>query len=103
MEDTNYYYELTQIGYIELRKLYCAILERAILDFFSQDPWIRHEAREWFIANEMRVFSFIYICECLDLDAKRLWKNLVNKKEEEIPLPTFTAIPRLNNDLLQQG
>lgn len=83
MADDEYYYELTQIGYIELRKFYCAILERAILDYFSRDPWVRHEAREWFLANEMRVFSYLYICEGLDLNAKLLWKNLVNKKEEE--------------------
>jgi hypothetical protein len=62
------------------RRLLLAILERAILDYVGNDPREIQEAEEWlFNSHDSGVkgqFSFIWLCEQLDLDHKRIAKKI---------------------------
>jgi hypothetical protein len=62
------------------RRLLLAILERAILDYVGNDPREIQEAEEWlFNSQECGVkgqFSFVWLCEQLDLDHKRIAKKI---------------------------
>ncbi len=53
--------------------LLCAVLEDAFacLDD-AQHPELRDEALRWFVSKSHRVFSFVALCESLDLDAEHI-------------------------------
>lgn len=53
--------------------LLCAVLEDAFacLDD-AQHPDVRAEARRWFFSQSRDVFSFLALCELLDLDAEQI-------------------------------
>jgi len=62
------------------RRLLLAILERAILDYVGNDPREVQEAEEWLFnscENSAKgQFSFMWLCEQLDLDHKRIAKKI---------------------------
>jgi hypothetical protein len=54
------------------RTLLGAILERAILDLRSTvicEPHIRRDCLKWFISKDVTPFSFLWICDQLDIEA----------------------------------
>ena len=62
------------------RRLLLAILERAILDYVGNDPREVQEAEEWLFHSHQGVsrrhFSFDWICEQLDLDARKISEKI---------------------------
>jgi hypothetical protein len=62
------------------RRLLLAILERAILDYVGNDPRELETAADWFfvagdgalVQEPPEPFSFIWVCEGLDLDPQRV-------------------------------
>lgn len=62
------------------RNLLTAILERAILDFVGNDSKQVEHAEKWLFApqnsNDFRPFSFEWVCERLDLNAKSIEENI---------------------------
>jgi len=62
------------------RRLLLAILERAILDYVGNDAREVQEAEEWLFGcseNAARnQFSFIWLCEQLDLDPARIASHI---------------------------
>lgn len=62
------------------RRLLLAILERAILDYVGNDAREVQEAEEWLFEDSesgQRVhFSFIWLCEQLDLDPVRISRHI---------------------------
>ncbi|MBF0270570.1 MAG: hypothetical protein HQL98_00650 [Magnetococcales bacterium] len=58
------------------RRLWAAVLERAILDL--QEQTTRAEAMEWVSSNRRGVGSFQWICQQLDMDPSSVKHALIN-------------------------
>jgi hypothetical protein len=62
------------------RRLLLAILERAILDYVGNDPREVEEATTWIFEEasppQRSFFSFGWVCEQLDLDAKQIAEKI---------------------------
>lgn len=71
-----------------------AILERAIFDYIgfslpsakdSTQQWLFYDARNWLQSNKVHddsYFTFVYICEYLDLDPITTRQRIYNLKKE---------------------
>jgi hypothetical protein len=62
------------------RRLLLAILERAILDYVGNDPREVEEAHNWLfeetVTPQRSFFSFGWVCEQLDLDARQIAEKI---------------------------
>jgi len=60
--------------------LLCAVLEDALTCIYeAKDPELVAEAERWFFRDRSRgVFSFLSLCEALDLDADEIRSRLAN-------------------------
>jgi hypothetical protein len=62
------------------RRLLLAILERAILDYVGNNPREVQEAEEWLFEphphGSRSQFSFVWLCEQLDLDPVKVTKRV---------------------------
>lgn len=58
--------------------LITAILERALLDIFTQRGAIRMNAMAWIDSDLTKPFTFLYVCEHLELDANVI-RNVARK------------------------
>lgn len=69
-------------------------LDQDILGGTSRTAKFRSEIEEWFAANDRRwPFSFVNICEALDLDASRLRRALSRWRENRQATATRSANP----------
>ena len=61
------------------KNLLVAMLERALLDYFGNQPAEREEADAWLFndADESEEFSFPWICSELELNRERVLARLV--------------------------
>ena len=62
------------------RRLLLAILERAILDYVGNDPREVEEAQHWLFEESdspsRSHFTFAWVCEQLDLDARQIAEKI---------------------------
>jgi hypothetical protein len=75
------------------KRLMYAALEDAVLKFFrgirrprSVRPTEMRELREWFASNTMTVFSFVTICDVLDINVGTIRKALSQYEAKPFPL-----------------
>lgn len=61
------------------RQLLAAILLRAWADLDSVDKFIRNDAYYWLDLGYDVEWSFVWICEALGLNAKKVKKNMLSK------------------------
>lgn len=68
------------------RNLLAALLDRAIRDMFIEDDRIvRREIRAWLdkkMVKNPQAFSFQWVCESLDLDAKAM-RSIIKKMDRQ--------------------
>ncbi|HKA33800.1 MAG TPA: hypothetical protein VKH64_11335 [Candidatus Binatia bacterium] len=89
--------------------LLCAVLEDAFacLDDAAH-PELGTEARRWFFSKSRSVFSFLALCESLDLDGEQIRAGVAargrarrdtaaGKKKKYAPAPAAPSIKRLGN------
>lgn len=65
------------------RKLFCAVLERAILDLLSDSTKLQLAAEEWFnepLSERPELCTFQHICQELDLDPTKLKEKIISQK-----------------------
>lgn len=61
------------------KNLLAMVLDRAIRDYTSIEHEVRREVETWFFCKEnSKPFSFLWICEALDLDPQRI-RTLLKK------------------------
>jgi hypothetical protein len=69
-----------------IRALMVAVLEDAIHNLGSATAFVRDEAEAWIMSRERRyVFSFVVICESLDLEPSAVRRSLIQPLDEEQP------------------
>lgn len=88
--------------------LLCAVLEDAFACLVdAQHPELREEARRWFLSKSRSVFSFVALCESLDLDAEQIRDSLKarldptagKKKNDPRPLTRRAKTRTVSNPL----
>ena len=64
--------------FVPEKRLFAAVLQRAITDFISGDGELREGARIWLMDDEPTdaPLTFHFICEALDLDKESLRKAI---------------------------
>ena len=65
------------------KRLFAAVLQRAITDFLTGDGEVQDGARIWLMDDEPTdaPLTFAFICEALDLDAPSLRKAIIFQLE----------------------
>lgn len=51
-----------------VRRLFAAMIFRAIADLYLQDPGLSQDAREWIESDEFRDWSFAWVCHHLHIE-----------------------------------
>ena len=80
------------------RNLLAAILERAFLDYLhvpvSEWGSVHKDAKRWIFSRTDRPWSFVWVCQYLDLDAGTLRNALRGLREEKGAMAPF-SLPQL--------
>lgn len=86
------------------KNLLAMVLDRAIRDYFTTDIALKREVETWFlIKEEKKIFSFLWICEALDLDSAKIITYLKNAggiptyRKISIDVPASTARKRVKS------
>ena len=77
-----------------------AVIERAILDIFTQGGAIRMSAMAWIDSDIHVPFSFLYLCEHLELDASVI-RSIARKVYDDHAIMKELA-PRTKNAFLRR-
>jgi hypothetical protein len=80
--------------------LITAILERALLDIFTHRGAIRMSAMEWIDNKSTKPFTFLYICEHLELDPQVL--RDIARKVYSCDATLEKLAPRTKNGFLRR-
>ena len=62
------------------QELLFRVLERAVADLRIASGSIAKGARRWFLSNDTRAFSFLYVCDFLALSAEGFMSTLKQAK-----------------------
>lgn len=109
-----FYFEQYQTPRMPEKALLAAVLDRAFWDFLSEDWSIRTDAREWFYSKEVKDFSYLYICEHLDLEPAPLLDFIVKLREakplicsgllyQKVPIKELTYLVQSQHSLAAYG
>ncbi len=65
------------------KRLFAAVLQRAITDFLTGEGEVKEGARLWLMEDEPTdaPLTFLFICEALDLDSLSLRKAILRQSE----------------------
>ena len=79
------------------RALMLAVLEDAIRSYLGSTPLLAADAECWFMSSQRHSpFSFLVICEVLDLDASAVRKTILQMKKDRVS--PRKALPRVRNN-----
>jgi hypothetical protein len=96
-------------GSIPEKKLFAAVLQRAITDFLTGDGEVQEGARQWIVEEECEgaPLTFSFICEALDIDANNLRKAVLGQRSTSTtatitnPSPAITPLARVKEEAIQ--
>jgi hypothetical protein len=70
------------------KRLFAAVLQRAITDFLTGEGEVKEGARLWLMEDEPTdaPLTFLFICESLDLDSLSLRKAILKQSESSVEM-----------------
>lgn len=57
-------------------ELWASVLKRAMLDLFSDNKYLSHRARYWFLSTSKAAGSLQFVCDVLDINIHVLYRRL---------------------------